>query len=377
MSSTPSPWIVSVRLDGAELDLAGVLADVTIRHGRDSATAGPTPSSASLAIWPVDRSLTGPFRVGVRLELDAAGPAGRFPLFRGVVTDAEIDDPTLSIEAAGYLASASRVELNLSTWVAERWSARCERILGSAPFGYSIEPDPDFDPVLEVATNPGTQTILAGTYADSLAVAVGAAIVDSADGKIVLQALGSRRSRPHTMHELDPAKVAYAPKWAQPLDVVNWVTVQFGQDQSQAMLVRFDGASQGRYGRRATELETTRIRSTADAETRAVQALARGAYPCWTMPGLVYLEPLPGLTVGDRVRVTDLPASAPWSSWAPVVEGWTHRIAGSEWTLDLTLSDPTLSGLAIAWVELPPDVRWNTVPPLEWHEADELGEFYP
>jgi hypothetical protein len=94
------------------------------------------------------------------------------------------------------------------------------------------------------------------------------------------------------------------------------------------------------------------------------------------MRRLVYLAPILGLVVGDRVQLTELPASAPAAEWAPVIEGWTHRISGADWTLELALSDPVSSGLALVWTDVPP-VAWADVPPLAWAEADELGDFIP
>jgi hypothetical protein len=372
---TPAPpWIVSVRLAGVELELADVLADVTVRQGRSEANGEPQPSSASLALWPVDRAFTRDFRVGVELELGAIGDAGAWPLFRGIVSDAELDGTTLSIAAAGVLASANRDVLAIADWPEETWSARAARLFASTSFAGVVEAAPDFDPVLAPPTNLDTGTMLFATYATSIAAAVGAALVDTPDGRLLAQALGSRAGRP--VHELDPAIVAWAPKWLQPLDVVNELEVQYGPDDATARLVDRDQASIDLFGRRATSIQTTRIKSAADAAQRARIALDRGAYPRWGMRDVLLLAPIPNLAVGDRVHLSELPSSAPVSDWVPVVEGWTHSISGPDWTLELALSDPMSSGLALTWADLPP-VAWQDVPPLQWLEADELGDFYP
>ena len=373
--AVPATWIISVRLAGAELELGDVLADVVIRHGRDDVAASPQPSSASLALTPVDRAFTSSFRVGVELELTASGPGGDWPLFRGVISDAELDHPTLSIVAAGHLASANRAELDVSGWPEEAWSARAARLLAAVPYGALVERDPAFDPILYPPVNLATGTVLFETYAQSLAAAVGAAIVDTADGRLLVQAIGARPSRAAVTHELDPALVAWAPAWLQPLDVVNVVDVQYGPDDATADVVLADQASIDLFERRGTQIQSTRIKTAADASQRAATALERAAYPRWGMRNLLYLEPLLDLAVGDRVLLVDLPASAPSAEWSPVVEGWTHRINGVDWTLELALSDPVSSGLAIVWADVP--VAWNQVPPLAWAEADELGDFYP
>jgi hypothetical protein len=95
------------------------------------------------------------------------------------------------------------------------------------------------------------------------------------------------------------------------------------------------------------------------------------------MRELELLEPILTLAVGDRVEITELPPASPATYWSPIVEGWTHTIEGSTWRQTLALSDPIASGLALTWADVPADVYWNTVPPLEWRDADEVGDLYP
>jgi len=372
-------WIYSIRLDGVELDLADVLADLTIRVGRDDVTGSPQPSSLALALHPVDRAFTRLFSCGTSIEVRAFGPdADPWALFTGVVSDAELDDDLLAIAAAGVLANANRVELDISGWVAETWSARAARLLGSTRFGYVVEPDPSFDPILEPPVNLDTGLMLFATYASSLADAVGAAIVDTPDGRLVAQAIGSRSTRPHSVHALDPAKVAFAPKWLQTLDVVNVIEVQYGPDDAVVSTIVSDQASIDRFDRRSTSIEATRIQDAGAAHQRGMVALSRNAFPAWGMRDALHLGPIPGLAVGDRVVLSGLPASAPTPEWTPIVEGWTHTITGPTWELELALSDPSASGLALQWQELAPSgSTWAATPPLEWNEADELGDFQP
>jgi hypothetical protein len=403
----PTKWVAAVELDGVELPLDELLASVTVRVGRDDAAGEPTPSSATVTLRGVDRAFTRDFRAGGELRITGIdSTTGRtFGVFLGDVSYAELDVDVLALTAAGRLAAASRVELDVTAWTAETWSARAARMFEASAAGgeYVVDADPDFDPILEPPVNLDTGTVLVATYLSSLASSVGAALVDDQDGRLVAQALGSRSARASSyasiasryadyaelagagdyaellapfVLELDPALVAFAPSWLQPLDVVNMVGVQYGPDDSTVVLVRSDVASMNLFGRRRGELDTTRIAAAADADTRARLALTRAAYPRWSMRALAYLEPIPGLAVGDRVRVTELPPSSPTSTWTPVVEGWTHQIDGPLWTMELALSDPMSSGLAITWADVPPTV-WEAVPPLEWREADSPDDFYP
>ena len=374
---TDERWITVVRLDGVALDLAGVIADVTVRHGRAGAADPPQASSATVTLWPVTRELTGSFRVGVSLELRASSPAGEWPLFMGRVSDAEVNGSTLSIVAAGILANASRVELDLTGWALEPWSARAARLFAATPFAGTVQADPTFDPLVEVPVVSSTDRLTFDSYAQSLRDDVGAAIVDQPDGTLLAQALGARATL-GAVHALDPAKVLYSPRWVQALEVVNRVGVQYGPDSAPALVVSTDSASIGLYGRRYGDLQT-RLHASADATTRATQALSRAAYPRWVMPDALVLEPIPGLAVGDRVVLTDLPPGSPFPSWTPVVEGWTDELAGGprSWTQALALSDPLLSGLSLAWSQLPASgLPWNAVnPSLQWFEANSLDDF--
>jgi len=366
-------WIAWIAIDGQDVPLDEVIADVTIRTGRDSVSGSPQPSSCVLALHPVDRDFSRGFTVGVQLQIVAYGLGS---VFRGTLTDAELDDDQLRVVATGTLAAANRVELDVTGWPAETWSARATRLLDQAGWWYTVESDPGFDPVLEPPSNLDSGLITFDTYAQSLVAAVGAAMFDTGDGHIVLQAIGSRASRPHTVWELDPANVLFSPAWLQSLEVANIVGVQWGTDDATQMDVQTDQASIDLYGRLTAEIQSTRIRSLADAQQRGRLALARGAYPRWGMRELELLQPLLSLRVGDRVRLTELPDASPSSVWEPVVEGWTHTISGPEWRQTLALSDPVASGLAVTWQTVPA-VAWQDVPPLEWRDADEAGDFQP
>jgi hypothetical protein len=378
-------WPTVLELDGVPFPLAGVLADLTIRHGRAQVDDGPVASSMTITLEPVARELTAAFKVGrpIRLLVSDAPLVGTFlvgerlvggtgPRFVGTVTDAELDDDRLALTAIGPLAAASRVALDLTGWPVEPWSARCARVFAAAGVPARVEPDPAYDPLLEVPVEQSTGTLVLGTYLPSLAAAVGAAICDGPDGVIVCQALGSRSSRASALIELDPARVAYVPAWHQTLEVTNDVTVQYGNDQAVASVRATDVASMNEYGPRATAIEQTRLSTQADALTRARVSLSRSAYPRWGMPAAPVLSPL-FLAVGDRVQVSELPPSSPYPTWAPLLEGWTDRIDGPDWTIDLSLSDPILSGLALTWADLAaaPALPW-TAATGPWWEAVSL-----
>ena len=371
-------WIAWLSIDGQDVPLGEILADVSIRVGRDDVAGSPQPSSAAIALHPVDRAFTRGFTIGVELAVVARSPAGsNRQIFRGKLTDAELDGDLLKLVATGSLAAANRVQLDITGWPAEAWSARAARLLDTSGWWYTIETDPAFDPILEPPQNLDTGLVLFETYAASLVDAVGAAMFDTEDGHIVLQAIGARASRDHRVHVLDPAKVAWAPAWLQQMNVANIVGVQYGPDDATVTVVESDQASTGLYGRLATEIQSTRIRAAADASQRARIALARGAYPRWGMRELELLEPLLDIAIGDRVQITELPDASPSSQWTPVVEGWVHTIDGNSWRQTLTLSDPVASGLALVWDDVASDVLWSTVPPLEWRDADEHGDLYP
>jgi hypothetical protein len=371
-------WPSSVRIDDVELELELVLAQLTIRHGRGSVVDDPTASTCTLVLRDPTRAFTVAGLVGKSLAVDVIdnpelppGPANRVQArFRGQITDADLSDPDLQVIAAGPVAALRRAgSVSTVGWPAEPWSARVQRFLTAAGVtAFTVNADPGFDPLIEP---PPEAEISIGNYLGELAATVGAAVYDSSSGSIVVDAIGARGAPTRVgAIDVDPLNALYSPVWKQALgDVVNSVTVLYGPDRSSSKTVS-DSASADLYGGARTEISTT-ITAEADAQHRAESRLARMSTPRWTMQPVTLVEASPApYQIGFRVHLTELPPSAPFASWTPVLEGWADRIDGDSFSMELVVSDPLFSGLYARWDEAAPTFLWSdAAPALAWADV--------
>ena len=363
-------WPSSVVLNGVSIPLSGILSDLTIHHGRDDISSEPTATTCQLTLLEVPRSLVEAFEVGQSLSVlvrDGAGPA--FPRFTGHVTDAELDRDELTIIGTGDVSRLRLYPIGDTDWPIESWSARVTRAFTEAGLVSRLElhPDPGFDPQLAARTAETAGPTTLGDYLTFLVGMVGAAVTDRPDGRILVQAIGSRSL--DNLYELDPGLVEYAPKWVQDLPGGNIVTVRYTGDQSESVTVT-EPASVSQYGERAETIDTAFV-SAADATARATQRLGRAAFAHWNIPEAPVLAGLE-LELGAAVLLSGMPAASPSDPWSPVLEGWTDDIHGDAWTMTLSLSDPLISGLTLPWDAVPTGAAylWSTIDPAtDWTEA--------
>jgi hypothetical protein len=368
-------WPDTVVLAGVSIPLAGVLADLTMHHGREDISDEPTASTLQLTLEPVTKSFVTGFDVGQTLTLtvsDDGGPST--PRFTGTVTDAQLDVDRLTVIAAGGISKLRLYSIGAADYPVETWSQRVTRAFTDAGVVDRLElvPDPGFDPQLaaRVAETAGETTL--GDYLAFLVAMVGALVSDRPNGDIFVQAVGARTLDGAT--QLDPADVLYAPIWTEQLPRGNIVTVRYTGDQSEAVTLR-DDVSVGLYGERPETIDTAFVSGT-DATTRANSRLGRGAYAHWNIPQTPLVRGL-DLEIGSAVILDDMPDSSPSAPWNPLLEGWTDEITGDEWRMTLALSDPLLSGLTLVWSDTPADVLWSTVDPAtDWTEALTLEDLY-
>lgn len=369
-------WPYTVELAGVSVPLAGVLADVQIHHGRDDIAAEPMATTCQLTFRDVAPAFVLDFDMGQSLKLtvrDGTGPiAARFT---GKVTDARLDVDELTVIAAGPLSTYYRSPVGETNWPEETWSARISRCFSEAGIASLLElyVDPLFNPVLSArdAASAGASTF--GDMLAFLAPTVGALIADRMDGRILVQAIGARRL--DAAVSLDPADIAYSPAWTEELPRGNVVTVRYQADQGASVTVS-DSSSIALYGEREATIDTP-IRDASAASYRANQYLSRAAFTHWQMPAAPILRGL-ALSLGAPILVSGLPDAAPFDPWTPIVEGWSETITAGDvdepgtWTMELALSDPLLSGVALPWSAVPTTsvYRWNTVDPAtDWREA--------
>ena len=363
-------WPAAVELGGVSVSLADVLADITLYHGRADISDEPTASTCQLTLADVDKEASQAFSVGQSLRVTVSdGGAPAVPRFTGRVTDGSLVDDELTIIGAGAVSTLGGYEIGAGDYPQEAWSARVSRVFGDAGLGSLLElhADPLLDPLLAARTSETAGETTLGDYLAFLARMVGAAVTDTPDGRILVQAVGARTL--DGAYTLDPADVAFTPAWTEELPRGNIVTVRYTGDQSEHVTVT-DPVSIDRYGERPETIDTSFVHL-ADADYRARQRLSRSAFSHWNMPAAPILRGLE-LTVGEPIVLAGMPAASPFDPWTPTLEGWNDSISGDAWTMTLSLSDPLLSGLTIPWDDVPPSAEylWNTVDvETDWTEA--------
>lgn len=376
-------WIGELLLNGEPIELDRVLASVQVRHGRDDVNGPIQSSTATLRLRNLDRAELEAWEVGGRIALSDVAAA---PVYTGTLTDSRLvhDDPAydsvLEVIAVSTLASAGERSVAGHAWPAETWQERAVRILTEA--GYTAaEYEVQAGPVVQLAaTVPDDPE--AGTYAETNALDaleelrndIGATAFDHPDGRIFVQAFDARKGL-YAEVELEPERVAYSPQWAMVLDVANRIVLGYGHGAGTVTVN--DPVSQERYGVHWTGSFDTGLADQATAHERATAWLGRVSFPRWKLPSVTLLEPR-FLSVGQLVRLTELPATAPFASYAAVVEGWVDNIEGPVWSQELLLSDPIFSGLGLLWLDLPAELLWQAVnPEAHWRDAFTLSNLEP
>jgi hypothetical protein len=307
--------------------------------------------------------------IGDIFNVDDLSVSVKVPRFTGRITDARLDGDDLTVIAAGPWSVYRTFVVGEIAWPVEAWSARVTRIFAEAgiPELLELHSDPNLDPDLAARDPETAGPTTLGDYLGFLAPMVGALVADRPNGSIVVQAIGARRLADAVA--LDPADVAYAPVWVEQLPGGNIVTVRYTGDQSEQVTAT-DDASRALYGDRPETIDTAFV-DPAAATSRASTRLGRAAFSHWEMPQAPILRGL-DLQLGDPIILEGLPDPAPFEPWTPILEGWTDTITGPDWTMDLALSDPLTSGIALPWASIPrtAEYHWNTLDPsTDWTEA--------
>ena len=373
--ATPAVWVTAITVGDVPVDLDRVFSSLSVRHGRDDVDGPIQATTATLVLRRITRGELPDFEVGLELRIESTFTAasGR-PMFEGVITDATLsdddpDEPRLELIATGPLAIAGRRSVAGHAWPAEPWKARVERILAEAGLAGTVTAaSPDVPIAATVPDDPEAGTFASMSALDALELArqdVGATAFDEA-GQVVVQAFEGRRDLFPTL-TVDPSLVFYSPPWSKTLDVANRIVLGYGYGAGTVSVD--DPVSQARFGIRWTGLFDSGLADQGTAQSRALEWLDRVAYPRWKLPAVSLLEPL-DLNIGQMIELSRLPASAPYPSWSPVVEGWTDTVEGDLWTQSVVVSDPVLSGLALAWQDVTATLLWQDVDPAcLWRDA--------
>jgi hypothetical protein len=162
-------------------------------------------------------------------------------------------------------------------------------------------------------------------------------------------------------------------------DVRNSVTVKYNATSSAEESAE-DATSISIFGR-LSQIITTTLHNSADADDQADFYLALRAYPLANMQSITYELTNPEMDNADRdaminifmglpLRISDLPLNMNSGTYAGFVEGWTVRAGYNTVSVTPLLSPLAFSIQAMKWETVLPAEQWNTVSgALEWQDA--------
>ena len=162
-------------------------------------------------------------------------------------------------------------------------------------------------------------------------------------------------------------------------DVRNDITISYGQNSTN-QVSDTDPASIALYGD-LSQIFTTTLRHSHDAEDQAAFYLALRAYPQPIFDSITYALTNPELDNADRnalinvfmgqpIALNDLPPNMSSGTFQGFVEGWTFRASYNQLDITLLMSPLAYSLNAMRWNDVPINEQWNTVSPtLDWANA--------
>ena len=381
--------VVSITLDGAELPLDQVVADVVIRHGRSSYTDGPTASTAQITVIGADRTFVRGITLSKPLVVSYAVDGGpTTPRFTGRTTDATVDGDAVTVIAVGRLSTLDGYTINTvaqGIYPQQNWSSRVARIFADAGLSTSVLFDVGtFNPVLiqRAAGGPGGTGSPLAQYLDELLAMIGGTAYDLPDGRIMIESAGVRTTDAPV--RIPPELVAYAPRWEKVLPGANSATCGYGgPGYNTGTVTASDTAAAAVYGPRPVTVDPSEILNQTDAQSLVDSIVARQADARWSTPAALLVDPLE-LTIGGAYQIPGLPVPAPYGTWTAILEGWTDTIASDgtavEWRTELALSDPALIGAPLlAWQDVPATgYAWDEInQTTAWDDATTLDTLTP
>ena len=162
-------------------------------------------------------------------------------------------------------------------------------------------------------------------------------------------------------------------------DVRNSVTVKYNATSSAEESAE-DATSIAIFGR-LSQIVTTTLHNSADADAQADFYLELRAYPLAMMQSITFELTNPEMTDLDRdamikifmglpLRISDLPLNMNSGTYAGFVEGWTVSAGYNTVSVTALLSPLAFSIQAMKWETVLPAEQWNTVSgALEWQDA--------
>lgn len=354
---------------------SAALRSIGVTYGARDSVTRPTPLQATVELAIAVAGDCPPAGQRFRLALSTAAAEALdlvdVALFTGEVTDPTID-PTRGlhgITAAGTLGRKYRRTLAALGWPAESETSRATRIMTAAEITVGT---------VHAGTTPlaaPQNDDTAGALLDRVTGSTGGAVVEQPDGTVDYLGPDHRRGAALVL-TLAPSQVDGRLTWVQHVDdILNEVEVAYAGG---TILARDPASIAEREvypGRVGTDLV-----SASDAHSLGQLIVARRAEPVWQLPDLevdlmhMVDDTLRGqlltLRHGDLIEITDIPAPHAYTGDVKLyVEGWSldlTKLAKDHpwrWKWTLYVSDRTLSGVSIRWMDVDEGLAWQDVDP--------------
>ena len=413
--------MVSVTLDGTNIDHLVLDEDITVRVGRADILDHGEPSSASLMLYLSAWVPVGYKSLIVITDDGAVRFSGRVTDTPRTAWEEHPDYPDrlmllMRIQCVGPLGSWGRERIGDEPWPQESIADRAARIAGivgqplivqgGAPvvIARDVDSRPAIDLLEELATDSSGWLFdhAGSTYLQSLEVRrltdPQERWVDQSTSWSMWEGTWDGQTDPAgtaavTIH-LPPDAVLFAPPVEVASRIANRVRVRYGPMDdlgAQSEVSAQDSASIAQYGQEDAGI-TTRLASAGDAGLRAALTLERGAWPRWHLPRVeLDWAALDSTTAGQLsdalpgmlVEVTQLPQPGPFQMFTGCLEGWVDQWSWDDHaeavlrTTTLHLSDMRWSFAVLTWSGITPDtLTWAAVDNT-WDElitADDLED---
>jgi hypothetical protein len=384
--------ITEISIAGTPLDLGDVDYSVQVQHGRNDVNSAPEASSCQIVVYGASGVAA---NVGDALYIEAYG----FARFTGNISDIQITHlssnpplPVTTIIGMGNLAKLGQAVTGIGGYPHESAFDRAETILTDSGLEYLNGGNTALE-IHEITTaNERPQSCLDALT--ELSAWSGATFFDTPEGLISFEDYGNRgltafagtwqaqlepwsfyaqswESFPEDQaaYTMPSNGVVWTPTWSKNLaGLINDVTVKYGGD-GEDIEQSDDTGSIALYGRRAYVLDT-RLRQTADAQTRAANILAAQALPYWNLGqisirvdllGQPDRDHLLGIVNGALLNIPDLPEPAPYDAFTGIVEGWAETYTPGTHVMTLSISDPRYSYETVTWGDVDPALTWAQV----------------
>jgi hypothetical protein len=409
VSWVPNPTVTV----GTAVYTGRTVGEVTTVRGRNTVYSRTQPAYANLELIDVTDGGLG-FDVGVPLQVTIENTAGSaVPIFTGFVSDWESDvrsrgpevEPVVRyrVTAVGPLARLNRRTVLFGGRPEEKDGVRVAAAVGEAlPLSweeYSFDQqwsqagsvmwdtvDPGFDPTLfdgGVYDLVALGTADAGYNALQVAQEAGESakglLFETADGFIGYADGDRRPANAAAGFQVIPYASLAADRFSLSsnfADIINDVTVEYGAGEA---VTERDLFSVTRFGVQASQVRTA-LANLSDAEARADDILFSNALPRVELERLVVnlrsdidgglRDFLVSVDPSDAVRVSGVPVKVLSGGFRGFVEGVSFRVSDFEATVDLLVSDESLSFGSVLWGQVDATIAFEDVnAALTWGDA--------